>query len=218
MRDPLSPMSFSRVTKEVQAMQDNTLALYAKGMRTAFSPLGLDGKPLRRSVILELGLAPDRAYSVTSLYADTMTVSKTIGFMRKRTASRTLDLPRLYSLGLIVDTSPTLRETPRPHLQLYRPRVAAHRPNQYRRRSLRPAGQEERRSALVTLPRSTRWWSREACVGWLHPPQRRYRARGCSSDIGYWILSSNEHITSCFPALLPLHVHGGILSCMYNLA
>ncbi|PCH41599.1 alpha/beta-hydrolase, partial [Wolfiporia cocos MD-104 SS10] len=47
-RDPLSPLSFSCVTPEVQRSQDETYATYQKGERTAFSPLGLDGRPLRK--------------------------------------------------------------------------------------------------------------------------------------------------------------------------
>jgi len=47
-RDPRSPLSFSCVTPDVQRSQEETYATYAKGERTAFSPLGADGRPLRK--------------------------------------------------------------------------------------------------------------------------------------------------------------------------
>ncbi|KZT13104.1 alpha/beta-hydrolase [Laetiporus sulphureus 93-53] len=47
-RDPLSPLSFSCVSPEVCKSQEETRATYQKEERTAFSPLGLDGRPLRK--------------------------------------------------------------------------------------------------------------------------------------------------------------------------
>ncbi|KAI0921978.1 hypothetical protein AcW1_004187 [Taiwanofungus camphoratus] len=47
-RDPLSPLSFSCVTPEVCRSQEETRAMYAKGERTAFSPLASDGRPIRK--------------------------------------------------------------------------------------------------------------------------------------------------------------------------
>ncbi|KAH9918146.1 uncharacterized protein B0H18DRAFT_1086887 [Fomitopsis serialis] len=47
-RDPLSPLSFSCASAEVIKSQEETRATYEKGQRTAFSPLGLDGRPLRK--------------------------------------------------------------------------------------------------------------------------------------------------------------------------
>lgn len=47
-RDPMSPLSFSCASAEVIKSQQETRATYEKGQRNAFSPLGLDGRPLRK--------------------------------------------------------------------------------------------------------------------------------------------------------------------------
>ncbi|TFY58564.1 hypothetical protein EVJ58_g6343 [Rhodofomes roseus] len=47
-RDPLSPLSFSCASAEIVRSQEETRTTYEKGQRTAFSPLGLDGRPLRK--------------------------------------------------------------------------------------------------------------------------------------------------------------------------
>ena len=47
-RDPLSSLSFSCASAEVIKSQEETRATYEKGQRNAFSPLGLDGRPLRK--------------------------------------------------------------------------------------------------------------------------------------------------------------------------
>ena len=47
-RDPLSPISFSCLPQDVVKSQNDLLAQYKKGRDTAFSPLGPDGKPIRK--------------------------------------------------------------------------------------------------------------------------------------------------------------------------
>ncbi|TFY78101.1 hypothetical protein EWM64_g5912 [Hericium alpestre] len=47
-RDPLSSMSFSRVTAETQKLQEDMVRLFASGQHKAFSPLGADGRPMRK--------------------------------------------------------------------------------------------------------------------------------------------------------------------------
>jgi hypothetical protein len=47
-RDPLSPMSFSRISVAVQQLQVENYMAAAKGTRKAFSPLGSDGRPMRK--------------------------------------------------------------------------------------------------------------------------------------------------------------------------
>lgn len=47
-RDPLSPMSFSRISVEVQQLQVENYMAAAKGARKAFTPLGSDGRPMRK--------------------------------------------------------------------------------------------------------------------------------------------------------------------------
>lgn len=47
-RDPLSPLSFSCLAEEVVRSQQDLQAEYEKGARAAFSPLGMDGRPLRK--------------------------------------------------------------------------------------------------------------------------------------------------------------------------
>ncbi|KAH9002261.1 alpha/beta-hydrolase [Lactarius hatsudake] len=47
-RDPLSPMSFSRISVAVQRLQVENYMAAAKGARKAFSPLGSDGRPMRK--------------------------------------------------------------------------------------------------------------------------------------------------------------------------
>lgn len=47
-RDPRSPMSFSRVTKPVEESQMENISTVAKGQRFALSPLGADGRPMRK--------------------------------------------------------------------------------------------------------------------------------------------------------------------------
>lgn len=49
-RDPKSPLSFSRVTAEVCKSQEDTYKAYEKGQRKAFSPLSVNGRPIRKSV------------------------------------------------------------------------------------------------------------------------------------------------------------------------
>ncbi|KAI9513248.1 alpha/beta-hydrolase [Russula earlei] len=46
-RDPLSPMSFSRISVAVQRLQVENYMAAAKEARRAFSPLGSDGRPMR---------------------------------------------------------------------------------------------------------------------------------------------------------------------------
>jgi len=47
-RDPLSPMSFSRISVAVQQLQVENYVAAAKDARKAFSPLGSDGRPMRK--------------------------------------------------------------------------------------------------------------------------------------------------------------------------
>jgi len=47
-RDPLSPMSFSRISVAVQRLQVENYMAAAKEARKAFSPLGSDGRPMRK--------------------------------------------------------------------------------------------------------------------------------------------------------------------------
>ena len=47
-RDPNSPLSFSCTTLEQVKAQEEKTAAYARGQRKAFSPLGADGRPLRK--------------------------------------------------------------------------------------------------------------------------------------------------------------------------
>jgi len=47
-RDPLSPMSFSRISVAVQRLQVENYMVSAKEARKAFSPLGSDGRPMRK--------------------------------------------------------------------------------------------------------------------------------------------------------------------------
>ncbi|KAI0786446.1 alpha/beta-hydrolase [Abortiporus biennis] len=47
-RDPTSPTSFSCVSTELGKIQEERILSYAKGERTAFSPLGPDGRPVRK--------------------------------------------------------------------------------------------------------------------------------------------------------------------------
>ena len=49
-RDPRSAMSFSTVGPEVLKSQTEMLAHYSQGEDGVFSPLGPDGRPLRRWV------------------------------------------------------------------------------------------------------------------------------------------------------------------------
>ncbi|KAH8102211.1 alpha/beta-hydrolase [Cristinia sonorae] len=48
LRDPLSPLSFSRVTEEVRRSQEETYRTFEMGQRKAFSPLGPNGRPIRK--------------------------------------------------------------------------------------------------------------------------------------------------------------------------
>lgn len=47
-RNPWSSMSFSRVTKEVEKAQMQMIKRVAVGAKKAFSPLGADGRPIRK--------------------------------------------------------------------------------------------------------------------------------------------------------------------------
>jgi hypothetical protein len=47
-RDPLSPMSFSRVAIHVQKLQEENYMAAAREAKKAFSPLGSDGRPMRK--------------------------------------------------------------------------------------------------------------------------------------------------------------------------
>ncbi len=47
-RDPLSPMSFSRISLAVQGLQVENYTAAARGAKKAFSPLGSDGRPMRK--------------------------------------------------------------------------------------------------------------------------------------------------------------------------
>lgn len=53
-RDPLSSMSFSCLSPEIVKNQAESLKQYRKGLDTAYSPLGSDGRPLRKYVVLHL--------------------------------------------------------------------------------------------------------------------------------------------------------------------
>lgn len=46
--DPLSPMSFSRISVAVQRLQVENYMAAAKDVRKSFSPLGSDGRPMRK--------------------------------------------------------------------------------------------------------------------------------------------------------------------------
>ncbi|KAI0347009.1 alpha/beta-hydrolase [Trametopsis cervina] len=48
LRDPCSPLSFSLVPPELEKMQMQLLEEHAKDQRKAFSPLGPDGRPIRK--------------------------------------------------------------------------------------------------------------------------------------------------------------------------
>lgn len=48
--DPLSPMSFSRISVAVQQLQVENYMAAAKEARKSFSPLGSDGRPMRKWV------------------------------------------------------------------------------------------------------------------------------------------------------------------------
>lgn len=47
-RDFLSPLSFSCVAPETQKNQEEMMAKFIRGQQTAFSPLGSDGRPMRK--------------------------------------------------------------------------------------------------------------------------------------------------------------------------
>ncbi|KAI0254856.1 alpha/beta-hydrolase [Lactifluus subvellereus] len=47
-RDPLSPMSFSRIAPHVQQLQVENYMAAAREAKQAFSPLGTDGRPMRK--------------------------------------------------------------------------------------------------------------------------------------------------------------------------
>ncbi|KAL6306711.1 Alpha/Beta hydrolase protein [Sparassis latifolia] len=47
-KNPLSPIHFSCLSKEVCKSQEEMIASFEKGERAAFSPLGMDGRPLRK--------------------------------------------------------------------------------------------------------------------------------------------------------------------------
>ena len=47
-RDPLSPMSFSRISVAVQRLQVENYRAAARDAKKAFSPLGSDGRPMRK--------------------------------------------------------------------------------------------------------------------------------------------------------------------------
>ena len=49
-RDPFSPMSFSRISVSVQRLQVENYMAAARDAKKAFSPLGSDGRPMRKSV------------------------------------------------------------------------------------------------------------------------------------------------------------------------
>jgi hypothetical protein len=46
--DPLSPMSFSRISVAVQRLQVENYMAASTGVKKAFSPLGSDGRPMRK--------------------------------------------------------------------------------------------------------------------------------------------------------------------------
>lgn len=53
-RNSMSPLSFSMVSSDVETSQSNTLKTFYRGQNTAFSPLGPDGRPVRKYVTLVL--------------------------------------------------------------------------------------------------------------------------------------------------------------------
>lgn len=57
-RDPMSSLSFSCLHPEIVKSQTESLKFYRKGQEKAFSPLGPDGRPIRKYV--------DTLYFVTS--------------------------------------------------------------------------------------------------------------------------------------------------------
>lgn len=53
-RNAMSPLSFSMVSSDVETSQCNILKTFHRGQNTAFSPLGPDGRPVRKYVTLAL--------------------------------------------------------------------------------------------------------------------------------------------------------------------
>lgn len=78
-RDPSSSLSFSCVTPEVYQSQKDILDKEVLEERTAFSPLGLDGRPLRRFVLIN----PTSSVSSDG-FVDTQNVTLTIGSKHRR--------------------------------------------------------------------------------------------------------------------------------------
>lgn len=56
-RNSMSPLSFSLVSSDVETSQCNILKTFHRGQNTAFSPLGPDGRPVRKYVALVLRVA-----------------------------------------------------------------------------------------------------------------------------------------------------------------
>ena len=51
-RDPCSSLSFSCATDDIVKNQEEMMAKYVEGQQQAFSPLGPDGRPIRKWVHL----------------------------------------------------------------------------------------------------------------------------------------------------------------------
>lgn len=79
-RDPRSPMSFSTVGPEVLKSQTEMLAHYSQGEDGVFSPLGPDGRPLRRWV----GLFVEGEVDANEDFAEYPSASASIGSTAKR--------------------------------------------------------------------------------------------------------------------------------------
>lgn len=78
-RDPLSSLSFCCLSPEIVKSQTDTLVQRRKGLNCVFSPLGPEGRPLRRCVTCYL-LFPD-----FNLLPDIPTGKRITGFIARRT-------------------------------------------------------------------------------------------------------------------------------------
>lgn len=77
-RDPKCPLSFSCVTEEIRRAQEGAVSAFAKGQRNAWSPLGMDGRPLRKWVLLYVIAAVELIVStVTDFLREATTGSRT---------------------------------------------------------------------------------------------------------------------------------------------
>ena len=79
-RDPRSAMSFSTVGPEVLKSQTEMLAHYSQGEDGVFSPLGPDGRPLRRWV----GFIVERELHTDEILVEYPSASASIGSTARR--------------------------------------------------------------------------------------------------------------------------------------